>query len=386
MARGKLSDGQKLDLIRKYTDGAMLSNLAREFGISYQAAHEFLDRRDILVRKQIVRLTDEDKKSITALRRTGVSCEMIAKSFGMSIGHVSAVAIQGGCPREKRRISEETRRAIVGGALAGLGADELSVTYGRSSSVIKSVLRRNGAVSYGRRVHALDESVFDDAENSCSAAYWVGFLFGDGNVTDFGVVRIQLSGTDRCHVEKFRDFLGTTAPISVIPASSSVMGDGRRVSRHEMLSLSACSVRLASALSRYGVVPRKTHVAKAVGLEQSPCFWRGLVDADGTICLLRSSGHLYVDLSAVGSEALMGQFSAFIRKISPGCKATVRKHKTIWRVATAGRHAYAVIKCLYGGGGPALDRKMARANYALANCSPESGRLLTGGGWPDRLS
>lgn len=58
-----------------------------------------------------------------------------------------------------------------------------------------------------QRKYKLKEKVFDTLTNEL--AYWLGFLYGDGNCTTENKIRVTLSQKDKEHLFSFRNFIGS---------------------------------------------------------------------------------------------------------------------------------------------------------------------------------
>jgi len=140
------------------------------------------------------------------------------------------------------------------------------------------------------------------AIESEDAAYWLGFLTADGCVTDSGVIALGLSSIDVSHLEKFKDFTGTTNKINNYR-------NKRSNSDYSMVRFR--NKGMAADLATYGIIPRKTGRCKYYygirsDLERHYC--RGLVDGDGFIS---ANG----DIGICGDVDVVQGFSSYCQKI-----------------------------------------------------------------------
>jgi hypothetical protein len=129
-----------------------------------------------------------------------------------------------------------------------------------------------------------------------------------------------------------------------------------------MARVTICSRYLANKVTSYGVVPRKCKVDFTVceELKFSRDFWRGMVDADGSIFLCKNRGQLFPVLSMSQSgKNVMLQFSAYIKRIS-SYVFNPKPHGG-WTVAMNGNKARDIINHLYYDGCVGLERKVVAA-------------------------
>lgn len=85
---------------------------------------------------------------------------------------------------------------------------KLGNKYGVKRQTISKYLKERGikVINYQNRIR-LDDSVFDNI-NTEEKAYWLGFLYADGNISSTGNrLEVHLSIKDINHLEKFRKFL-----------------------------------------------------------------------------------------------------------------------------------------------------------------------------------
>jgi hypothetical protein len=263
-------------------------------------------------------------------------------------------------------ISERDGAEIIRRYQDGQGITEIGAAIGCTPSGAHRFLKRSGIqrrtqTQAKRLLHPLREDVFD--EISEESAYWIGFLMADGCVTyrrGCYAIALVLKVSDREHVGDFLKFLGSNNILTEEPKNGSVRATVQ-------------SKRLAEALAKFGVTPRKSKTARVIGLETSVPFWRGVVDGDGSV-FHDAKGRAGITLC--GSEALVGQFSEFVRTVSPDCKANIHRMKGIFSFAVNGTHAYRVAESLYGNCTVALARKLESARRILANPDPFTNRSI----------
>ena len=131
-----------------------------------------------------------------------------------------------------------------------------------------------------------DNTVFDCIDSE-EKAYWLGFLYADGNVSStINNVEISLSATDINHLEKYRRFLKNESPVKVGITSY----NGKKYSR---CRLSVTNKHFKEQLISLGCIPNKSlnlrfpkEIFKYDDLKYH--FIRGYVDGDGCISFTKS--------------------------------------------------------------------------------------------------
>lgn len=208
-----------------------------------------------------------------------------------------------------------------------------------------------------KTIYSLNENAFTTLTDD-TQRYWLGFLLGDGCVftakyksgTQYMLI-LALSEYDRGHVEAFRSFLTSSHPIRTVR-----LDKGGPASR-----LTISNKPLVQSLARFGIVRGKTNsAAVAPELAHSAAFWRGLIDADGSLYWCNLAGQRPVPrVELVGTRAVCDAFSVFIRE-GIGATVTPRKMKSIWSASIAGKRAVELVNLLYTDG-PSLPRKKTLA-------------------------
>jgi hypothetical protein len=210
----------------------------------------------------------------------------------------------------------------------------------------------------------LNEAFFDEITSE-QQAYWLGFITADGCVMDAGngyVLSVVLSVRDVAHLERLRDDLGSTQPIS--SRDKTVRGN---VFTHATFRVN--SRRLVRSLMRLGVTPRKSATAQPWSgpPDLMPHYWRGLFDGDGSIYQTSRDG--VWNLSQIGSEACIRAFAEWSRGVC-GSRAVARPHSlspSCWTWTVGGRSKPQMLaKALYGDATVSLARKQERADELMA--------------------
>jgi hypothetical protein len=113
-------------------------------------------------------------------------------------------------------------------------------------------------------------------------AYWLGFLFGDGNIDDHGKLQICLSIKSHRHLQKLSKFL--------------VGKDITKTYYNKRCTLQITNEVLSEKLKKYGIIPRKTKISTIILPKQKkliPHYIRGYIDADGWISSAKSYNKKY---------------------------------------------------------------------------------------------
>lgn len=278
----------------------------------------------------------------------------------------------------------------------GESAYDIARDYEISSTAVFLHLKRRNiprrtSVATARLKHPVNESAFDS--NSEEAYYWVGFLMGDGSIDGpHHAVRLHISLKDVTHLMKFRRFLGCSHKITINkrPARNYTI-NGKTVHFRGMVSLSVKSQHLVDSLARYGVIPNKSAREQVIGLEMNRHFWRGAVDADGSVT--QSDGS--PEIMLLGSRTFCLQFLAYVQSLFPEAETVPRKRDGIWRIRFHGEYVRWLVAFLYGGATISLDRKQEVANKILtwtrdgigvagsgAVSGPGTAGVITSSVWP----
>ena len=321
-------------------------------------------------------LSADQKAEIARRYADGETSTTLSLAFGTSFGNIlNIVRAHGGTIRSRRRLTPEqqewTRNAYAG----GMSSLKVAAALGVNKRLILDQLKSDGiprrSMSEAKRKYPLDESLFD--QPTAAGRYWIGVLMTDGCVhwkraAHTAIVSLGFAYRDVGHVEKFRTFLGTEQPLFLNPEDSTTTftmnGKPYESTKHGRAEISVASVRLAEALARYGVVPRKKHGATVSLLENDRDFWRGAIDGDGTVGMHRDGKFPF--LGFYGSKPLVTQFSRYLGTIGTKREPSVRPTGSIWCCTISGGHAAEAVRHLYDGCAVALDRKMAVAERVMA--------------------
>jgi len=180
---------------------------------------------------------------------------------------------------------------------------------------------------------------FEDIDTEAKA-YWLGFLYADGGVTERRL-SIHLKECDQPHIERFQQAIGSTHKL--YPTKSGCV-------RVDISSTPMCR-----DLMRHGVLPNKTLTLQPpanLNENLTAHFIRGFWDGDGSIGFYGKYEQLH--MSATGTEAMM----TWIQDRLPA-NSYIDMSGTQHRVRSTSRAARVNLDYLYGDCYIALDRKLA---------------------------
>ena len=223
----------------------------------------------------------------------------------------------------------------------------------------------------------------DEATTFCldledaSWAYLFGFLQADGHLQEStrnrGRVSVELGAQDRWLVEQFA---------ALVPFASSLRTRTRTTNfRQEYTSIvwEVCDRRFREALKAAGLTAgQKSRTVAAPNLPFAEAdYWRGVVDADGSLGLT-SLGFPFVSL-ITSSDALAADFLAFVDRVT-GSEKTARRNTRdhVFNIAVFKEQAQTLARTLYADAATlALPRKKAKASAMIAWRRPETMRRMS---------
>jgi len=165
--------------------------------------------------------------------------------------------------------------------ISGISARKLSEEYKATMLQIKTVLKRNGIAirnqSHACQIYQIDETYFNDI-NSPDKAYFLGFLFADGSISQKGGLTFQLQEQDGYIVELLKTALKSTHPIKKVQDNKF---------KTFSIKLYVSNMSLVVSLNKLGLLPKKSTstfvVPAAIPFDLLNHFIRGYFDGDGSV-------------------------------------------------------------------------------------------------------
>lgn len=248
----------------------------------------------------------------------------------------------------RQKLSPEDNRQIAKLYTQGFSSGTISKQFQVSSTRIQQILKVCGvetrkAAEYNRR-HSINQAVFDCL--APESEYWIGFLFADGCITRQSCLGVGLCKKDLNHLEKLLQFLGSSHKISHYKTS---------------VSFNIACAEVCNALRRHWQGTKKPERMVPDYLLDSIHFWRGVVDADGTIGVYSNCALL----SLCGYLEPMLRFKKFAESFQLRSPLSVNHSKSIYTVQLNGCDAVKVLETLYLDSPVHLQRKYELSMSAI---------------------
>lgn len=226
---------------------------------------------------------------------------------------------------KKRRIwlTVEQQLSVVSRYTAGETPDKIADSLGICANNVRNTLRKHGIVARDRSEACTRLPHWKEAFDKITpeSAYWLGFLFADGCVTQHPVgsaaLYVGLADRDRGHLEKLRAYLKSTHVI-ISKDTKPLRGKIHRSCNYALRSAYLCD-----ALMRHGMKNKSLSRVAPDYLAGSRDFWRGMIDGDG---FASTSEDKKARLGLYGGEVLMQQFLDYLRHMGIAKNTEVHRH------------------------------------------------------------
>ena len=225
----------------------------------------------------------------------------------------------------------------------------------------KMGIRTKSAGEKGKEKHPRNSSFFQ-VINSPSKAYWLGFLYADGYVSEkYNSIRINLQKRDEDHLQKF---------ISAIQATNTKIKYSTKFDNdviYEGCYITICDKQMVNDLIRLGCVQNKSLILRFPNENQVPThllshFIRGYFDGDGCIWYSEHSvSHLkYFNVSIEGTEDMLNGIQNYLSRNHCQLEKNT-KHFTMH--VCGNRVAYNALSLLYQDSYPDIELTRKREKY-----------------------
>lgn len=249
----------------------------------------------------------------------------------------------------------------------------LSKKYGYKYDKTQSIIRENNLKIRGNDFNSKkyhnDSHIFDTIDTE-EKSYWLGFLYADGCIMDTGSnIRLSLAINvgDIEHLEKFKEFLNTDAPIHIYKSNY-----GTEYCRIQILDKYLCG-----QLINKGVYIRKTEILTFPSfLDKSLVrhFIRGYIDGDGCITyhnLNKNKDKMVFALKICSTKAMLLEINNYLprkNKNHPALEKRIKNDVDNYSITYGGNlQVLNILNYLYDNANIYLKRKYERY-LLLKNC------------------
>ena len=189
----------------------------------------------------------------------------------------------------KKTLTDVEKIDLVTLYLDGASIKELSKKYERAESSVRDLIKRRGIklrpLSEVNRKFEIHEDFFDVIDTD-EKAYFLGFLYADGNVkTNKNMVVLALKESDKEILERLNKLIHVNKPLFLYK-------DKRGGNREDTVGIRICNKNITEKLIKHGCHPNKTFTLtfpKWLDTNLYSSLIRGYFDGDGYIGIIRDS-------------------------------------------------------------------------------------------------
>ena len=233
--------------------------------------------------------------------------------------------------------------------------------YNIHPTTVTKIRKRNNISDREIYDISVNENYFDKIDSK-NKAYWLGFIAGDGHVSELHKnIAIELGIRDKNHLQLFLNSLESDHVIKIRNCHNK-----KTDARYQTCHVSICRSKIVADLTKHGVGPNKSKelsISPTIPENLVNHFVRGIIDSDGCWSL---NINKYLVFSIVASDI---NFISEIQKLLIGkCNLNVTKiipnpTKKAFTIRYEGNvQTKRIFDYLYEDGGIRLDRKFQIAN------------------------
>lgn len=333
-------DVNTTELIADYNNGFSLRELGRKYKIDPKSVSARLRKEGERIKTRSEVMTELDKPQIVQDYLSGMTIVQVADKHKCNRSAVER-ALKKDNITLRPAVNVDSDK-IIELYNNGMSQVEIGNLFGVSAPTIVDRLDAAGIEHRNPRKHYFDEHFFDVIDTEAKA-YWLGFIYADGNVSRNGrTLRVLLAIKDVAHLEKLRVTLDHPAPL---------------LSTEKNTRLLVSSVHMGRRLQQLGIVARRgtwDSVFPQIPDHLTHHTIRGIFDGDGCANLSRGK---YLRIEFLGQlDFLQWMKNLFIHKFHLADNPIIFPHG-IGMIRWSGKQIIPLINYLYHDATIFLSRK-----------------------------
>lgn len=233
----------------------------------------------------------------------------------------------------------------------GISGTKLAKMFNKDASTIYKYIRQAGGTvksySEASQKYSLDKTYFS-VINTEEKAYWLGFIYADGCITQ-GKLSIGLSSVDKNHLVKLKKCLGYNGPLHSYKSNTN--------KNKTNVSLQISNKTLLLDLKTQGVYPCKTYTCNFPNITNSlyKHFIRGYFDGDGSVGFEKG---VFSGISICGNKEFLNSLRDILIKELDITNTKLIYSRNIYVYSKRGKiQATKILKWLYLNNNISLNRK-----------------------------
>jgi len=131
-----LAKNQKEMILKRYSEGIIVKDIAREMGLEYHIVSAYLTKNGHCNRKKRYKISEAKQKEIINLYENGKKIGTIARMFNIPSSRVRVIIPNPPKPNQKRKLSDSQIKDIQKRYYSGESAPEIAKSMGLSPSTI----------------------------------------------------------------------------------------------------------------------------------------------------------------------------------------------------------------------------------------------------------
>jgi transposase len=280
-----LLEENKTKIIDMYNSGISTNKIAPSFNCSAGSIYLKLQEWGINIKKrQSFEGNIEDfKDEILQMYESGLGCHLISKKLNISKPTILRLVKKYSTTRASTRDDDnllKDKSDLVIELFKTKNVSEISEIVGHKQSSVNRLLNQYGYdTSKYKCKHTVNESYFEKIDTN-NKAYFLGWIYSDGNIMPQGKLRIQIQEEDLHILESLKKDIEYTGEIFKLKAVN------ERCKPQVLLNIDR--MKIINDLSLLGLGPNKSLTLTLPTFEQIPeeffsSYLRGFFDGDGAI-------------------------------------------------------------------------------------------------------
>lgn len=308
-----------------FAKGKSLRAIESEYGVNRKTVSVMLKKDNVHTDKSY---SDEIVNKAVELYQKGYSIRKITIELGVDKNIIATTLERMGVriKHDPKVIGDLFKSTPLTQEIARFYTDErmsvqsLADKYGKSTNYVWRILQKESVVDGSRvyRKYFFREDMFSVIDTD-EKAYWLGFLYADGYVchSEKHSIEITLKDSDRDHLLKFADFVGTDSPV----AEKLVEINGKVITVYR---IAIHSKQMAIDLKNHGCMQAKSMILKFPDFLSDKLlshFVRGYFDGDGCLSIsytqrkLSNEPYKALHFGAVGNYDFLEAYESHLHSI-----------------------------------------------------------------------